>query len=80
VVTLPFFGYGPRTSVLISFAFIVHRPGLRCVDRLICFRRVYIIATPNKGQQVFGKRYGSFSKNMRFANENAGKKDCGFFG
>jgi hypothetical protein len=26
---------------------------LRCVGRLICFRRVYIIATPKKDQQVY---------------------------
>jgi hypothetical protein len=41
---------------------------------------VYIIGRGNKGQQVFWKRYGSFPQNMRFANENAGKKDFGFFG
>jgi hypothetical protein len=41
---------------------------------------VYIIGQGIKGQQVLGKRYGSFDQNMRFANENAGKKDCGFFG
>jgi hypothetical protein len=41
---------------------------------------VYIIDQPNKGQHLFGKRYRSFSKNMRFANENTGKKDFGFFG
>jgi hypothetical protein len=26
---------------------------LRCVGRLICFRRVYIIATPNKDQHLY---------------------------
>jgi hypothetical protein len=41
---------------------------------------VYIIATPNKDQHLYPKRYQTFSRNMRFANENAGKKDCGFFG
>jgi hypothetical protein len=41
---------------------------------------MYFIGQGNKGQQVFRKSCGSFSRNMRFANENAGKKDCGFFG
>jgi hypothetical protein len=41
---------------------------------------VYIIDHPNKGQHLYPKRYRSFSRNMRFANEKAGKKDCGFFG
>jgi len=41
---------------------------------------MYLIDLPNKDQQVYQKRYRSFSRNMRFANENAGKKDCGFFG
>jgi hypothetical protein len=27
--------------------------GLRCVGRLICFRRVYVIDAPNKDQQVY---------------------------
>jgi hypothetical protein len=40
---------------------------------------VYIIATPNKDQHLYPKRYQTFSRSMRFANENAGKKDCGFF-
>jgi len=41
---------------------------------------MYLIDRPIKDQQVFRKSCGSFSRNMRFANENAGKKDCGFFG
>jgi hypothetical protein len=41
---------------------------------------VYIIATPNKDQHLYAKRYRSFSRNKRFANENAGKKDFDFFG
>jgi hypothetical protein len=41
---------------------------------------MYIIATPNKDQHLYPKRYRSFYRNMRFANENAEKKDCGFFG
>jgi hypothetical protein len=36
--------------------------------------RVYIIDPGIKGQQVFWKRYRSFSRKQRFANENAGKK------
>jgi hypothetical protein len=36
---------------------------------------VYIIATPNKDQQVYPKRCRSFSRKMRFTKENAGKKD-----
>jgi hypothetical protein len=39
-----------------------HRHRLRLGSRQRCCRRVYIIGRRNKGQQVFGKRYGSFSK------------------
>jgi len=54
--------------------------GLCLVGRLICFRRVNLIGPGNKGQHLYPKRYRSFSQNMRFANENTGEKDCGFFG
>jgi hypothetical protein len=41
---------------------------------------MYLIDRPNKDQHLYPKRYRSFSQDSRFANENAGKKDCGFFG
>ena len=43
-------------------------------------RRVYLIDPPDKDQHLYPKRHRSFSQNMRFANENTGEKDCGFFG
>jgi anti-sigma-K factor RskA len=65
-------------AVIVVCLVIVHR--LRLVFRVSVVAVVCMLSTHQTKINTFTQKDVEVSQNSRFANENAGKKDCGFFG
>jgi len=70
----------PSSSLAVGSGFHL-RSFLVCVASVVSFASdVCILSPPQTKINTFTQKDTEVSQNSRFTNENAGKKDCGFFG